>query len=259
MKDSTTIQNKYKFLSLISILVIWQILSNLYSPIIVPSIKEVIHALSNIFTDKTLITHILVTAQRLILALAISVSLGSVIGIVAGYSKKLELFITPLIGFMQSVPPISWLVLAIIWFGLDGKASIFIAVVATMPLIILNLMEGIRNIDYKLIEMGEIYKFSKLKMLTKIIIPSIIPYFQGCLQVVIGQGWKVIVMGEVLSCNNGIGGELTNARVRIETGYVFAWTIIIVVLFHITNKIVYHTFNNKIKGDRYAFKDRKFN
>lgn len=96
-------------------------------------------------------------------------------------------------------------------------------------------------------------------MLKKIIIPSIIPYFQGTLQVVIGLGWKIIVMGEVLSSNNGIGGELTNSRVNIETGYVFAWTIIIVVLYYMTNKVVSHMFNTKVKGERYAFKDRKFN
>ena len=252
-------QNKYRFLSLATILVAWQLMSHIYSPIIVPSIEEVMTALVDIFTTQELLSNIIITAKRLVIALVISLSIGSVLGITIGYNKKLELLFTPVIGFMQSVPPISWLVLAIIWLGLDGKASIFIAVISTLPLVIINLMESIRNIDHQLIEMGEIYKFSKIKMLRKIVIPSIIPYFQGCLQVVIGQGWKVIVMGEVLSCNNGIGGELTNARVNIETGYVFAWTIIIVMLFYITNKVVSHMFNTKIKGERYAFKDRKFN
>ena len=259
MKTSIMEQNKYRFLSLATILVAWQLMSHIYSPIIVPSIEEVMTALVDIFTTQELLSNIIITAKRLVIALVISLSIGSVLGITIGYNKKLELLFTPVIGFMQSVPPISWLVLAIIWLGLDGKASIFIAVISTLPLVIINLMESIRNIDHQLIEMGEIYKFSKIKMLRKIVIPSIIPYFQGCLQVVIGQGWKVIVMGEVLSCNNGIGGELTNARVNIETGYVFAWTIIIVMLFYITNKVVSHMFNTKIKGERYAFKDRKFN
>lgn len=259
MKTSTISQNKYRILSLITILVAWQYLSHIYSPIIVPSIEEVMSALVDIFTTQELRYHIIITAKRLVTALLISLSVGSILGITIGYNKKIELLMTPIIGFMQSVPPISWLVLAIIWFGLDGKASIFIAVISTLPLVIINLVESVRNIDHQLVEMGEMYKFSKVKMLKKIIIPSIVPYFQACLQIVIGQGWKVIVMGEVLSCNNGIGGELTNARVNIETGYVFAWTIIIVVLFYITNKVVSHMFNTKIKGERYAFKDRKFN
>lgn len=259
MKTSIMAQNKYRFFSLAAILIVWQLLSHIYSPIIVPSIKEVMTALVDIFTTEELFKHIIITAKRLVVALTISLSLGSFLGIIIGHNKKIESLMTPLISFMQSVPPISWLVLAIIWFGLDGKASIFIAVISTLPLVIINLVESVRNIDHQLVEMGEIYKFSKSKMLKKIIIPSIVPYFQGCLQVVIGQGWKVIVMGEVLSCNNGIGGELTNARVNIETGYVFAWTIIIVALFYITNKVVSHMFNTKIKGERYAFKDRKFN
>lgn len=259
MKNSIIVQNKYRLISIIFILILWEFMSNIYSPIIVPSINEVSRALVDIFTTKEILVNIFITAKRLIIALAISISLGSTLGIIIGCNKKIELLLTPIIGFMQSVPPISWLVLAIIWFGLDGKASIFIAVISTLPLVIINLVESIKNIDHQLVEMGEIYCFSKTKMLKKIIIPSIIPYFQGALQVVIGLGWKIIVMGEVLSCNNGIGGELTNSRINIETEYVFAWTIIIVILFYITNNVIYYMFNKKVKGERYAFKDRKFN
>ncbi|WP_024621909.1 ABC transporter permease [Metaclostridioides mangenotii] len=259
MKTSIMGQNKYRLLSIIIILAVWQGMSVIYSPIIVPSINEVLKALIDILTTKDLLVNIFITTKRLIIALTISVSLGSILGIIIGYSKKIELLINPVISFMQSVPPISWLVLAIIWFGLDGKASIFIAVISTLPLVVINLVESIKNIDHQLVEMGEIYCFSKSKMLRKIIIPSIIPYFQGALQVVIGLGWKIIVMGEVLSSNNGIGGELTISRINIETGYVFAWTIIIVVLFYTTNKVVSYLFNTKVKGERYAFKDRKFN
>ena len=136
MKTSTIAQNKYRILSLIIILLAWQVLSKIYSPIIVPSIKEVGHALIDIFTTKDLWQHIVITAKRLVIALSISLSLGSILGIIIGYNKKIELLLTPLISFMQSVPPISWLVLAIIWFGLDGKASIFIAVISTLPLVI---------------------------------------------------------------------------------------------------------------------------
>lgn len=154
MKISTTVQNKYRLISIICILVLWQGMSYIYSPIIVPSISEVLRALADIFTTKEILVNIFITAKRLIIALAISISLGSIIGILVGGSNKIELLLTPIIGFMQSVPPISWLVLAIIWFGLDGKASIFIAVISTLPLVVVNLVESIKNIDHQLVEMG---------------------------------------------------------------------------------------------------------
>nr|WP_312985889.1 hypothetical protein [Clostridioides sp.] len=148
MKISTTVQNKYRLISIICILVLWQSMSYIYSPIIVPSISEVLRALADIFTTKEILVNIFITSKRLIIALAISISLGSIIGILVGGNKKIELLLTPIIGFMQSVPPISWLVLAIIWFGLDGKASIFIAVISTLPLVVVNLVESIKNIDH---------------------------------------------------------------------------------------------------------------
>lgn len=259
MKISTIAQNKHKIIPIIVILILWQVMSKIYSPIIVPPIKDVIVALGNIFTGKEFLVDMMLTVKRLIIALTISLSLGVVLGIVSGYSLRFKQLIMPFINIMQAVPPISWLVLALIWFGLDGKASIFIAVIATLPIIIINLIEGINNIDNKLIEMGRMYRFSKGKMIRRIIIPSIIPYFEAGLKIIIGSGCKIIVMGEVLSTTNGIGGQITNARLNIQTEYIFAWTIIIVLLFYMINMILSYIFDKKIKGERYAYKNTRFN
>lgn len=258
MKNSTIAQSKYKLISIVLIILTWQALTYNYSPLVVPSIEDVLKAIIHILTDRGLLSQIVVTTNRLVIALTISIVIGSFIGILIGWFRKLRIIFSPMIGIMQSVPPISWIVLAIIWFGLDGKASVFMVVVSTLPMMMINLIEGIANIDQKLIEMGQLFKFSKVKILRSIIIPSIMPYFKSALQIVIGHGWKVIVMGEVLTTSNGIGGELTNARLNIETEYIFAWTSIIVALFFITNKLVSYIFNKRVKGEGYGFKDRKF-
>ena len=256
MKISTIANNKYKVLSLITIL-LGNILSKIYSPIVVPSFREVIEALITIFTEKKYLLEILLTVKRLFIALTISISLGMLLGLAAGFSKIIKGLVMPYINIMQSVPPISWLVLALIWFGLNGKASIFIAVIATLPLVMINIIEGVSNIDANLVEMGYMYNFSKKKMITKIVVPSIMPYFEAGLKIAIGNGCKVIVMGEVLSTSTGIGGQLTNARLNIETQFIFAWTIVIILLFYINNKLISYIFHKKIKGDRYAHKDAK--
>ncbi len=259
MKISTIVQNKYKILSIITLLTLWGLLSNRYSSIIVPDFKDVVRALTSIFTEKKYQSEIFLTIKRLIIALEISISLGMVLGIICGYSIKIKNFIMPYINIMQSVPPISWLVLALIWFGLNGKASIFIAVISTLPLVMINIIEGVNNIDKDLVEMGNMYNFSRKKMILKIVVPSIIPYFEAGLKIAVGSACKIIVMGEVLSTSSGIGGQLTNARLNIETEYIFAWTIVIILLFYITNKIISYIFDKKIKGGRYAYKDAKLN
>ena len=257
MKHSTIKVSKYKIGSVVGILAIWSYLSTQYSSIIVPSISEVIKALSHIVTSGLLWEEVSRSGLRLIIGLTITIVLGSILGILSGISYKVYHMLEPIIGIMQSIPVISWLVLALLWFGLDGQASIFIVVISTLPIIIINLVESIKNIDGKLLEMAEIFGFSKIKVLRTIVIPSIIPYFQSALQLVIGMGWKVVVMGEVLSSCSGIGGQLTKARVNIETEYVFAWSIIIVLLFQITNGIMNYLFERKIKGDRYDFINTK--
>ncbi|MDS1004161.1 ABC transporter permease subunit [Clostridium sporogenes] len=258
MKTSIMVNNKYRVVSIILILILWELLAYIYSPLVIPNIKFVFKALIEILSNKESLKQIIVTTKRLTIALGISITLGSILGLLIGSSKKLLIIFKPILSIMQSVPPISWLVLAIIWFGLEGKASIFIVVISTLPMMIINLIEGINNVDCKLIEMGKVFKFSKQKMIINVMIPSIVPYFQSALQIVIGLGWKIVIMGEVLSSSNGIGGEITNARLNIETNYIFAWTIIIVLLFYGTDKLILYIFNRKLKGDRYDFKNTRF-
>lgn len=252
------VNNKYRVVSIILILILWELLAYIYSPLVIPNIKFVFKALIEILSNKESLKQIIVTTKRLTIALGISITLGSILGLLIGSSKKLLIIFKPILSIMQSVPPISWLVLAIIWFGLEGKASIFIVVISTLPMMIINLIEGINNVDCKLIEMGKVFKFSKQKMIINVMIPSIVSYFQSALQIVIGLGWKIVIMGEVLSSSNGIGGEITNARLNIETNYIFAWTIIIVLLFYGTDKLILYIFNRKLKGDRYDFKNTRF-
>ena len=71
-----------------------------------------------------------------------------------------------------------------------------------------------------------------------IILPSIYPYFQSALEIVIGNGWKLVVMGEVLTTSTGIGGAITTARLNIESAAIIAWALLLVIFCFATQQLL---------------------
>ena len=102
----------------------------------------------------------------------------------------------------------------------------------------ISLVNSINNIDKKLLEVADVFHLTKFKKWKYIIVPSLYPAFETALIVCLGTGVKLVVMAEVLTIDSGIGGQITNARINIETEMVIAWSVIIVGIYFILGGIV---------------------
>lgn len=227
-----------KILAFLLIILFWHILSKIYPPVIVPTVSQVWDSIKLILSDSSLIIEILRTLSRLFIGFLLGLFFSIIFSIIISRSKILAEIIYPIIEFLQVVPPISWLILAILWLGLNGKPSIMIVAISIFCIMTISLTNSIGNIDKKLLEVGNIFQFSKYKKWKYIVVPSLYPAFETAILVCLGTGVKLIVMAEVLSTDSGIGGEITTARLNIETEMVIAWTVIIVVIYFILGGII---------------------
>lgn len=214
------------------VLIVWKLLTLYFSPLVVPTISSVAKCLLDILTDKKQLSMIFLTILRLCAGLSLGVAAGLVTGILMGKYKHIYGLAKPLIGLLQTVPPVSWVVLALVWFGFNGKPTVFIVVTATLPVIAINVSEGIHNVDPHLLEMARLFQFTQVKQFRYVVFPSILPYFASALRVALGSGWKIAVMGEVLTTSDGIGGMIKLARLNVEPENIIAWSAIIVILFY---------------------------
>ncbi len=231
------IVSKYRIKKLVTVFVIiflWQITSMHYNAVILPGPMMTLKSLFNSLGDIVFYNALIVSCIRLLTALSLSLILGITFGLLMGIIKPLKDFISPVIYLLQSIPPILYITLAMIWFGLNGKATIFIVTVVSFPILSVNLCEGFANIDPKLIEMGHTFRFSRTRIIFKIIIPSLINYLKSGLIIMLGLSWKMLVMGEVLSAGTGIGALLTEARMNLETEKVFSLGLIIIIFCILT-------------------------
>ena len=141
--------------------------------------SDIVKTFIVIIIDKRIYIDILITLKRLFVGVLGAIIIGGILGLVIGFNLKIRNLFKPIFHIIQATPPISWLALAMIWFGLDGEASIFIVFIASVPIFIISIVEGFENIDSKLIEMGNMFKFSKNQMLFEVILPSLKSYIKS--------------------------------------------------------------------------------
>ena len=234
-----------RLLSVLLLLGLWQLATLLFPPMVVPPIPNVLTKLVHIIAEEKFFKLIGTTMLRLAAGLAIGVLIGGVLGLLFGLSRAVEEILYPFVGVLQAIPPVCWVVLALVWFGFNGKPCVFIVATATIPTIAINLSNGVRHIDPELVEMAKLYRFSKSKTLRHVILPSVGPYFRSALEIVIGSSWKLVVMGEVLTTSSGIGGAITTARLNLEPDAIIAWAFLLVVFCFLTQKLLQFLFFGK--------------
>src|SRR5205085_2425825 len=119
-----------------------------------------------------------------------------------------------------------WAIFAVIWFGLSPAAPIFVVLMTAFPLIVTNVWQGTQAVNADYVELAQALRFSRLKTLVKIYLPSILPYFFSGARLAFGFGWRVSLVAETLGASSGVGYRLKQASDLIQMDQVFAWTIV---------------------------------
>jgi NitT/TauT family transport system permease protein len=99
-----------------------------------------------------------------------------------------------------------------------------------MPLILTNVWQGAQTVERQYIELARSFRMSRLQILLKISLPSILPYFFSGARLAFGFGWRVSLVAETLGASDGIGYRLRQAADLVQSDQVFAWTVLLVAL-----------------------------
>lgn len=170
------------------------------------------------------------TFSRITLGFLLAFALALVL---AGLSARFPLVNTLLRPYMtavQTVPVASFIVIALLWLS-GRKLSIFIAFLMVLPVLYANFLQGIRSADRQLLEMASIFRMPLWNRVRCIYTPALRPYVLSACRASLGLCWKAGVAAEVIGvCSGSIGGSLYEAKVYLEIGDLFAWTLVIVLI-----------------------------
>lgn len=201
----------------------------------------------------------LITLFRIIYGIIISLFIGCGLAVITSFSKILNALLSPMMNAMKSVPVACFIMLALLWLDTNILPA-FITALIVVPIVWSNVSQGIASTDKKLLEVAKIFGFSSAKKIFKIYIPSILPYFIAACRSAFGMAWKAGIAAEVLAVpKQAIGTQIYFSKLWFETPTLFAWTVVIIVLSFVIEKLLILAINSIAKklhvinkGDRYA-------
>ncbi|MCG8425911.1 MAG: ABC transporter permease [Chromatiales bacterium] len=214
--------------SILLFFALWDYGNLIYGSFILPSPQETVGRLIELFQEGTAGPELLITSYRSLIGFSIALLVGSGAGILAGLSMTTAMAARPLITILIGVPPIAWIVLALLWFGATDSTPIFTIAVTTLPITFAAGVQGARTLDGDLREMARTFKAPWWLAFIDVHLPHILSYLFPAWITALGMSWKVVVMAELLASNSGVGAGLATARVNLDTSATMAWIVAIV-------------------------------
>ena len=242
--------NKIKniILPLVFWILVWQVLSMIVDKeVLLPSPVDVIKKLSSLFLLTDFHKAVWMTLVRVVVGYLLGAILGSVLAVISFYSGTVKMLVSPLFSIVRATPVASFIILALVWLGRDSIPT-FTAILMVMPIVYSSTMTGMSSSDKNLLEVAMIYKFSGMKKLRFLYLPSAVPSFLAGAKTSLGLAWKSAVAAEVL-CNLklSIGGAIYSSKNYLETTELFAWTLCVIILSLILEKLISVTTSNVYK------------
>jgi NitT/TauT family transport system permease protein len=209
---------------------LWQAGHEAYGSFILPAPLETLAEAGAILADARFADAASATATRALAGFALAALAGTALGITAGYSMATIRAARPVMTVLLGVPPIAWIVLALIWFGASDGTVVATVVIAAAPIVFGAAAQGIATRDRGLDDMARVFGGNAVQRFSSLALRHLAAHLFPALAVALGTAVKVAVMAELLTSTGGIGGALAAARARLDVAAAMAWVLIAVVL-----------------------------
>ena len=193
-----------------------------------PSPLETLLALLRLFSKPEFYKVASLSLLRVIFGLLLGVLTGILLAVLCHRFVLPRRIFTPIISVIKAMPVATFIL--ILWITLRGSAlSVFVGFMMVLPIIYQNLLDGYDSIDKSLIEVTEVFNFSKFKRFKLLTLPTLYSYFCPALITSIGLAFKAQIAAEIIAyTNNSIGQFISDAKYNLQTDDVFAWATVIV-------------------------------
>ena len=163
--------------------------------------------------------------------------LGCLLAYLAAKHPVVETLLWPWMAMIKSVPVASFVVICLIWLS-ARNLSVFISFLIVIPIIYQNVLEGLRAENREMQEVATVFQLPWRKRFRYIELPKIRPFLLSACRVTTGRAWKAGIAAEILGVPNGsIGKMLYTAKIYLDTDHLLAWTVIIVVISVVAEKV----------------------
>lgn len=176
--------------------------------------------------------HCLASLLRVGCGFIAALAVGLPLGLALGSSKRLHEFFTPVIELLRPIPPLAWIPLAILWFGIGLQSASFIIFLGCFFPIVLNTVSGVLTVDRTLIDAARVCGADDRRIFTRVLLPAAWPSISTGMRIGLGIGWMTLVAAEFTGVKSGygLGYMIMTARDIQRPDYVLAGMALIGVV-----------------------------
>lgn len=221
------------------VVVLWWLASRGMPEFILPGPWPVAKTLFSLFTTPSLLADTAASAARVVGAVAIATLLGAMLAFLPWRWPVFDGIVHQRIKpFLNSFPSVGWAILAMVWFGTTNLGVMVVEVAILTPFCLINLSEGLKELDAELLEMSASFTRRRPRILLKIVLPLLLPYAMSAIRIAYGVGWKIALVAELFGVSSGLGAVMLQAQIVSDAAMVYATCLAIVVLFLAGEKLV---------------------
>lgn len=242
--DSKEVKKWYYILPVVSIgifIVLWLFLSSAENSMI-PTPKETwdkfIDIMINPISQAILPVHIWVSLKRVLIAFFFAIILGIGLGVGLGWSKTFNAIAGPVFEMLRPIPPIAWIPLIILWFGIGETPKIIIVFIGSFVPIVLNTFSGIKEIDPLLINAGRLLGANRKQILFEITLPATVPAILAGIRTALSSGWMCVVAAEMIVARQGVGFLIVRGQESGDTALIVVCMLVIGIVSMLLSTIL---------------------
>ncbi|MBL0620069.1 MULTISPECIES: taurine ABC transporter permease TauC [Aeromonas] len=224
-------------LTLGALLALWWLVARLelISPLFLPPPAQVLQQLLTLagpqgFMDATLWQHLAASLQRILIALAAATLCGVTVGLAMGLSPTLRGMLDPLIELYRPVPPLAYLPLMVIWFGIGETSKVLLIYLAIFAPVAMATLAGVQGARQVRLRAARALGANRWQVLWYVIVPGALPDMLIGLRIGLGVGWSTLVAAELIAATRGVGFMVQAAGEFLATDVVLAGILVIALI-----------------------------
>ena len=220
-----------------AILVAWTAVIQVFKPhdSLLPPPALVAREFWQLLQTGDLFTHIGASLGRVFSAWTVAGLVAVPLGLAMGRLPTVERLLDPLVELIRPISPLAWIPLAILWFGIDLSAKVFIVFVAAVVPCVLNSYQAVKNTPIELLNAGRSLGAKKGRLLWEVVMPASLPVILGGLRIALGTAWATIVAAELVVSLAGFGFLIMNGYRNLESNIVVCGMLAVAVAGFLMN------------------------
>ncbi|MCU4179404.1 ABC transporter permease [Bosea sp. BH3] len=197
---------------LLAILWEWLVAAGIANGRLMPPPSVVGRTLGELAASGELLTHVGATLWRVAAGFGLGALAGTVFGAVTGALPVARTLLDPTLQALRAIPSIAWVPLFILWLGIFEASKVALIAVGVFFPVYLGVAAAIQGIDRKIVEVGRVFRLSRLAMVRRVLLPAILPSWITSLRAGLGLGFMFVVAAEIMGASEGLGYLLVDGQ-----------------------------------------------